>query len=147
MHRLAAIGRRLSSNTRIMSEQEKALHAQPPPDEEETLFDKIAKKQIPANIVYEDETAIAFRDISPQAPTHIVIIPKSRDGLSMLSRADTRHEPLLGHLMWVAAEVARRENLEEGWRLVVNNGRNACQSVFHLHLHLLGGRMFNWPPG
>ena len=147
MYRLAAIGRRLSSNRRIMSEQEKALHAQPPPDDEETLFDKIAKKKIPANIVYEDETVLAFRDVSPQAPTHIIIIPKNRDGLTMLTRADQRHEPLLGHLMWVAAEIARRENLDDGWRLVVNNGRNACQSIFHLHLHLLGGRSFNWPPG
>ena len=121
---------------------------QPPPVEEDTIFGKIARKEIPANVVYEDEQCLAFRDIAPQAPIHIVLIPKNKDGLTQLSRADERHKAILGHLMWVAAEVARREGLgESGWRLVVNDGRSANQTVFHLHLHIMGGRDFAWPPG
>lgn len=121
---------------------------QPPPQEEDTVFGKIARKEIPANIVYEDEQCLAFRDISPQAPIHIVLVPKNKDGLSQLSRAEERHKAILGHLMWVASEIARREGLgESGWRLVVNDGRSANQTVFHLHLHIMGGRDFAWPPG
>lgn len=121
---------------------------QPPPVEEDTIFGKIARKEIPSNVVYEDELVLAFRDIAPQAPTHIVLIPKAKDGLTQLSRAEERHKALLGHLMYVAAEIARKEGLtEDGWRLVVNDGRSAGQTVFHLHLHILGGRELGWPPG
>jgi histidine triad (HIT) family protein len=114
---------------------------------EPTIFDKIVAKQIPATIVFEDDSVLAFRDISPQGPTHIVLIPKARDGLTQLSKADDRHEQILGHLMVTAAKVARQEGLDKGFRLVVNDGPQGSQSVYHLHLHLIGGRQMNWPPG
>jgi len=121
---------------------------QPPPVEEDTIFGKIARKEIPSNVVYEDDQVLAFRDIAPQAPIHIVLIPKVKDGLTQLSRVEERHKALLGHLVYVAAEIARKEGLaEDGWRLVINDGRNAGQTVFHLHLHILGGREMAWPPG
>ena len=113
-----------------------------------TIFDKIIAKQIPAAILYEDETALAFRDVSPQAPVHFLVIPKHRSGLTQLSRATPAHEPLLGHLLAVAATVAKQEGLgESGFRVTVNDGPDACQSVFHLHLHVMGGRQLGWPPG
>ncbi|KAF5941089.1 hypothetical protein HYC85_022256 [Camellia sinensis] len=90
---------------------------------------------------------LAFRDISPQAPTHIVIIPKVRDGLTGLSKAEERHCHILGRLLYTAKLVAKQEGLEEGFRIVINDGPNGCQSVYHLHVHLLGGRQMNWPPG
>jgi len=96
--------------------------------------------------VYEDDQALAFRDISPQAPIHIVIIPKSQE-IPQLSKAKPKHKELLGHLMLVAGEVARKENLHDGFRVVINDGKKGCQSVYHLHLHLLGGRQLGWPPG
>ncbi|CAG9313762.1 unnamed protein product [Blepharisma stoltei] len=130
-----------------MSEVEQAQHPQIPAPNEETIFDKIASKQIPANIVYEDDLVMAFRDISPQAPVHIVLIPKHRDGLTRLLVAEERHKALLGHMMWAASEVARREHLEAGWRLTVNDGVWGSQSVYHLHFHILGGRQMGWPPG
>ena len=138
---------RLHLLRRAMSEAEKAQHAQPPAENEDTLFDKIVRREIPSTVVFEDERVMAFRDINPTAPTHIVLIPKNRDGLTQLSLAQERHRDLLGHLMWAAAEVARLENLAEGWRLVVNNGVHGCQSVYHLHLHIIGGRQLTWPPG
>jgi histidine triad (HIT) family protein len=112
-----------------------------------TLFDKIVSKQIPSTVVYEDDKVLAFRDISPQAPVHIIIVPKDRDGLTQLSKAEERHTEILGHLMVTAAVVAKQEGLVDGFRLVVNDGPQGCQSVYHLHLHLLGGRQMNWPPG
>mmetsp|Transcript_29273 Transcript_29273/g.52353 ORF Transcript_29273/g.52353 Transcript_29273/m.52353 type:complete len:124 (-) Transcript_29273:2365-2736(-) len=115
--------------------------------EEDSLFDKIVRGAIPSSKVYEDDLVFAFRDISPQAPVHIVLVPKNRQGLTGLRKADESHKALLGHLMWAAAEIARRESLDEGWRLVVNDGPSAGQTVFHLHLHILGGREFGWPPG
>lgn len=114
---------------------------------EPTIFDKIIAKDIPATIVYEDDDALAFRDINPQAPVHILIIPKKRDGLIGLSHATERNKAVLGHLMMVASQVARSEGLSDGYRVVVNDGINGCQSVMHLHLHLLGGRQLKWPPG
>lgn len=111
-----------------------------------TIFQKIIDREIPADIVYEDERALAFRDINPQAPTHILVIPKK--AIKGVSAAVSEDEAQLGHLFVVAAEVARREGLdEEGYRLVVNDGYNAGQTVFHLHVHLLGGRALSWPPG
>ncbi|KAJ7524780.1 hypothetical protein O6H91_17G021300 [Diphasiastrum complanatum] len=112
-----------------------------------TIFDKILSKQIPSTVVYEDEKVLAFRDISPQAPTHIILIPKERDGLTQLSKAEERHEEILGHLLYVAKVVAQQEGLDDGFRIVINDGPNGCQSVYHLHLHLLGGRKLGWPPG
>ena len=97
--------------------------------------------------MYEDDLVLAFRDISPQAPVHIVLIPKNRNGLTRLFVAQENHKELLGHMTWAASEVARREKLDAGWRLVVNDGVLGSQSVYHLHFHILGGRQMAWPPG
>jgi len=111
-----------------------------------TVFKKIIDRQIPADIVYEDDLCLAFRDINPQAPTHILVIPKQE--IPSLSQASPNDHKLLGHLLLKAAEVARMEGLEfDGYRVVVNNGRDGGQAVDHLHLHVLGGRKLNWPPG
>ncbi len=109
------------------------------------LFCKIARKEIPAKIVYEDADVFAFEDISPQAPTHILICPKKH--FASLNEAAAEDQGVLGKLQLVAAQLARERNLLEGYRTVINSGRGAGQSVFHLHLHLLGGRSFRWPPG
>ena len=109
-----------------------------------TIFQKIIDKEIPADIVYEDEQALAFRDINPAAPTHVLVIP--RKPIANVAAMDAGDKELLGHLLWVAGEVARQEGLED-YRLVTNNGEGAGQSVFHLHVHLLGGRALGWPPG
>lgn len=112
----------------------------------ETIFSKIIRKEIPANIVLETESVLAFRDVNPQAPVHVLVIPKKP--LKDLASAETEDRDILGELFLAAAEVARREGLSEsGYRVVVNNGAGAGQSVFHLHLHVIGGRSFNWPPG
>ena len=108
------------------------------------IFSKIAHGEMDADIVYQDEQCVAFRDINPQAPTHILVIPKRE--IAMLSDITESDEGLLGHLVRVAADVAKQEGLEH-YRLVVNNGAGAGQSVFHLHVHGLGGRGFGWPPG
>jgi len=113
---------------------------------EVTLFDKIVSKQIPATILYEDETALAFKDINPQAPIHFLVIPKNRDGLTQLSKATDRHEALLGHLFHVASKVALQEGCDKGFRVVTNDGVQGCQSVYHLHLHVFGGKQLGWPP-
>ena len=110
-----------------------------------TIFLKIVDREIPAKIVYEDDQALAFHDITPVAPTHVLIIPKKPiDQIENMKKEDA---PLFGHLMWVATEVARKLNLTDGYRLVMNNGVGAGQSVFHVHLHLMAGRGFDWPPG
>ena len=126
-------------------EQERAQNAQP---EEDTIFDKIVRKEIPANVIFEDDQCMAFRDIAPVAATHFLVIPKNRDGLTGISKAEPRHEALLGHLMVVVAKVAAQENLaNDGYRVVINEGRHGCQSVFHLHIHVIGGQQISWPPG
>jgi len=112
--------------------------------EGDTLFSKIIRREIPADIVYEDDRALAFRDINPQAPTHILIIPKHP--IPKLADAQPEDSDLLGHLLLTVAKVAQQENLSD-YRVVANNGAGAGQSVFHLHLHLLGGRPLQWPPG
>jgi histidine triad (HIT) family protein len=111
-----------------------------------TLFERIAAREIPADIVYEDDRAVAFRDVHPQAPVHVLVIPRRPlPGLAAATEAD---EALLGHLLWVAAKVAADLGLAAtGYRVVTNNGRDAGQSVDHLHLHVLGGRALAWPPG
>jgi histidine triad (HIT) family protein len=109
------------------------------------LFCKIAAKEIPAKVVYEDPDVFAFEDIGPQAPTHILICPRKH--FESLTDASPEDQAILGKLQLVAAQLARERNLLEGYRTVLNNGRGAGQSVFHLHLHLLGGRTFRWPPG
>ncbi|GLT43740.1 hypothetical protein SLA2020_176710 [Shorea laevis] len=134
-----------SSSSAMASEKEAALAAAP--SDAPTIFDKIIKKEIPANVVYEDDKVLAFRDIAPQAPTHILIIPKVRDGLTGLSKAEERHFEILGRLLYTAKLVAKQEGLEDGFRVVINDGPQGCQSVYHVHVHLLGGRQMNWPPG
>ena len=110
-----------------------------------TLFEKIINKEIPAEIIYEDDISIVIEDINPQAPTHLLIIPKKV--IPKLSDASTEDQNILGHLMLVAGKIAKQLELDETFRLVINNGAKAGQSVFHLHLHLLSGRSLNWPPG
>lgn len=112
---------------------------------EPTLFEKIIAREIPADIVYEDEQCLAFRDINPQAPVHILVIPKKP--ITMVSQADAEDEPLLGHLLTTAAKIAEQEGFGGAFRLAVNNGADAGQTVFHLHVHILAGRQFSWPPG
>ena len=110
-----------------------------------TIFGKVISREIPADIVYEDERCLAFRDINPQAPTHVLLIPKKE--LARLADASSEDGALLGHMMLVAGKIARDLGVDDAFRLVVNNGAAAGQSVFHLHLHILAGRPFDWPPG
>ena len=110
-----------------------------------TLFEKIINKEIPAEILYEDDISIVIKDISPQAPTHLLIIPKKV--IPKLSDASDEDQNILGHLMLLAGKIADQLGLDETFRLVVNNGAKAGQSVFHLHIHLLSGRTLSWPPG
>ena len=110
-----------------------------------TIFGKIIRREIPADIVYEDDHCLAFRDVNPQAPTHVLLIPKKE--ISRLGAAQGEDQALLGHLMLAAAKVARQLGVGDAFRLVVNNGAEAGQSVFHLHLHIIGGRPMRWPPG
>jgi histidine triad (HIT) family protein len=110
-----------------------------------TLFEKIINREIPADIVYEDELSLAFKDINPQAPTHILIIPKKP--IEKLSDANIEDQALLGHLMLVVGKIAEQLNLDNTFRIIINNGAGAGQSVFHLHLHLMSGRPLSWPPG
>lgn len=138
--------KRLRTLARSFSELEKAAKAKEPLPGESTLFDHIVSRKIPSRIVYEDDQSLAFHDINPQAPVHIVLIPKNRDGLTRLSRAETRHQNILGHLMLVVGKIAAQEKLPS-YRLVVNDGPLAGQSVYHLHLHILSGRVLAWPPG
>ena len=111
-----------------------------------TIFDKILAKQIPSDVVYEDDLCYCFRDIAPQAPTHILCIPKVRAGLTQIRNASESHEALLGHLMVKASQIGGKE-CPQGFRLVVNDGEHGAQSVYHLHIHILGGRQLTWPPG
>lgn len=111
----------------------------------ETVFAKIIRGEIPARIVHEDERCLAFHDVQPQAPVHVLVIPKKPvENVAALEGGD---EALAGHLVLVAAEVARRLGITDGYRLVFNCGRDGGQSVDHLHLHLLAGRRLGWPPG
>ncbi|VDN14752.1 unnamed protein product [Dibothriocephalus latus] len=127
----------------MSSEVEKAQTAAPAGGD--TIFGKIARKEIPAKIVYEDDQCMAFDDVSPQAPVHFLVIPKKP--IEMLGSAKKEDESLLGHLLFVAKTVADQKGLKNGYRVVVNNGKEGCQSVYHLHLHVIGGRQLGWPPG
>jgi len=109
------------------------------------LFCKIASGEIPSTAVYQDERAYAFADINPKAPVHVLIVP--RQHIDSLAEAAPDQNALLGHLFWVAAEIARNKGLAKGYRVVVNTGADGGQTVDHLHLHLLGGRQMTWPPG
>ena len=111
-----------------------------------TIFQKIIDREIPADIVYETDSVLAFRDINPQAPVHVLVIPKRPiSGVAQMGPSD---ENLMGQVMAAATEVARMEGIDEsGYRLVINQGLDGGQTVHHVHLHLLGGRRLNWPPG
>ena len=111
----------------------------------DTLFQKIIDKKLPADIIYEDDQCLVFSDINPVAPIHLLIIPKKR--INQLSMVDEEDQSLMGHLLLVANKVAKQLGVEDAFRLVVNNGEGAQQTVFHLHIHLIAGRSFTWPPG
>ena len=111
-----------------------------------TIFTHIIDRQIPADIVYEDEFCMAFKDINPQAPVHVLLVPKKE--IVSMATVETEDQTVLGHLMVKASEIASMLGLSEGgYRLVVNTNEDAGQSVYHLHIHILGGRKFTWPPG
>ena len=110
----------------------------------DTIFGRILRGEIPCDQVYADEHCLAFRDVEPQAPVHLLVIP--RQPIAQLSEAGEENQALLGHLLLVAARVARQEGLE-AFRTVINSGAEAGQSVFHLHVHVIGGRPLAWPPG
>ena len=112
---------------------------------EKTLFQKIMDREEPGDILYEDDLCAALRDINPQAPTHVLIVP--RKPIPTLDDLTEEDESLVGHLFLVAQEVAAEEGLTNGYRTVFNNGRDAQQTVEHIHLHLIGGRRMSWPPG
>ena len=111
----------------------------------DTIFSKIIDKEIPAEIIFEDDLCLAFNDVNPQAPTHILIIPKKP--ITKLSEADDDDQALLGHLLLKARDIANDLGFGEAYRLAINNGAAAGQTVLHLHVHLLAGRPFTWPPG
>ncbi len=112
---------------------------------EKTIFKRIIDDEIPARIVYQDALCLAFHDIAPQAPTHVIVIPKKE--IPSLDAAADEDAPLIGHLILVIRKLAKQLRLDGGYRVVVNCGPDAGQSVDHLHFHLLGGRALNWPPG
>lgn len=110
-----------------------------------TIFEKIIAGEIPADKAYEDDLCIAIRDIEPQAPVHLLIIPKKV--ISRVGDASLEDQSVLGHLLLIAGKIARQEGLKKGFRIVVNNGQAGGETVPHLHVHLLGGRQMQWPPG
>lgn len=118
-------------------------------EEPPTIFDKIISGEIPGTIVRDDKKCLAFKDINPAAPAHVLVIPKDRNGLSALRRASPEHVEILGHLMVVAGDIAKDESLGfgDGARIVINDGKDGGQEVPHIHLHVLGGRQMKWPPG
>ena len=110
-----------------------------------TVFQKIIDREIPADVLHEDDQCIAIRDVNPQAPAHLLVIPKKL--VLRIGEAEEEDGPLLGHLLLVARKVAEQEQLDDGFRLVINNGPAGGESVPHLHIHVLGGRKLSWPPG
>ena len=113
--------------------------------EENCLFCKIITGEIPGDFVHQDDRCVVIRDINPQAPTHVLVIPRKH--IASLAEAQTADEALLGHLLWAAAEVARMKGLSNGFRTVISTGRDGGQTVNHLHVHVFGGRAMHWPPG
>jgi histidine triad (HIT) family protein len=111
----------------------------------ETIFSKVISREIPADIIYEDDLALAFNDIHPQAPVHFLVIPKKP--IVKLADAESQDHAILGHLLLTAKRVAEQLGLENGYRVVINSGADGGQTVYHLHLHILGGRQMKWPPG
>ncbi|KAM7432421.1 Histidine triad nucleotide-binding protein 1 [Porites harrisoni] len=113
--------------------------------EGDSIFSKIIRREIPSEFLHEDEQCVAIKDINPQAPVHFLVIPKKP--IPQLSKADDTDEQLLGHLLLVAKKVAAEQNLTKGFRIVINDGREGGQEVYHIHVHVLGGRQLTWPPG
>ncbi len=111
----------------------------------ETIFTKIINREVPAEITYEDELCLAFKDINPQAPVHLLLVPKKP--IPQLCKQKAEDRELLGHLLAVVPQIAEQHNIGGRYRLVLNDGEEAGQTVFHLHLHILGGRQMQWPPG
>ncbi|KAH3870094.1 adenosine 5'-monophosphoramidase HINT1-like [Dreissena polymorpha] len=126
-----------------MADEVKQAHQAKPGGD--TIFGKILRREIPTPYIYEDDKCVAFMDISPQAPTHFLVIP--RKPIQCLDEAQDEDETLLGHLLLVAKKVAKEQGLDNGYRVVMNNGADGAQSVFHIHLHVMGGRQMEWPPG
>lgn len=113
-------------------------------DTEKTIFQKIIDREIPSDILFEDDLCVIIRDINPVAPTHVLIIPKKR--INRIEVATESDQLLLGHLLLTAGKFAREHHLENGFRLVINNGKDALESVPHLHIHLIAGKPMQWPP-
>tara|TARA_B100001013_G_C24439467_1_gene375085 strand:- start:72 stop:413 length:342 start_codon:yes stop_codon:yes gene_type:complete len=111
----------------------------------DTLFQKIINREIPAEILYEDDKSLVFKDINPVAPIHFLIIPKRQ--IEKAADVTQEDQSLMGHLLFVASKIAKQLGVEDAFRLVVNNGKGAQQTVFHLHIHFMAGREFTWPPG
>lgn len=111
----------------------------------DTIFGKIIRREIPANIIYEDDLALGFTDVNPQAPVHILVIPKKP--IPKLDEAELADQDLMGHLLLTVKKVAAQAGLTNGYRVVINNGNDGGQTVDHLHLHILGDRQMQWPPG
>jgi histidine triad (HIT) family protein len=111
----------------------------------ETIFSKIIRREIPADIIYEDDLALAFHDVQPQAPVHILVIPKNP--IAKLADAEPQDHALMGHLLLTVKRVAEQAGLTNGYRVVINTGEDGGQTVYHLHIHILGGRQMKWPPG
>ncbi|XP_073511223.1 adenosine 5'-monophosphoramidase HINT2 [Phyllobates terribilis] len=110
-----------------------------------TIFSKILDRTLPADIIYEDDQCLAFRDVAPQAPVHFLVIPKVQ--IPRISQVAQGDKELLGHLLVTASHLAQKEGLADGYRIVINDGQQGAQSVYHLHLHVIGGRQMRWPPG
>ncbi|EHB09950.1 Histidine triad nucleotide-binding protein 2 [Heterocephalus glaber] len=110
-----------------------------------TVFSRILDRSLPADILYEDQQCLVFRDVAPQAPVHFLVIPKKP--IPRITQAEEEDQQLLGHLLLVAKKIAKTEGLRDGYRLVINDGKLGAQSVYHLHIHVLGGRQLQWPPG
>ncbi|XP_075214995.1 adenosine 5'-monophosphoramidase HINT1-like [Lycorma delicatula] len=111
----------------------------------DTVFGKILRNEIPCKFIYEDDICVAFHDVNPQAPVHFLVIP--RKPISSIADTEESDSSILGHIMFTAKKVAEKQGLFKGYRIVINNGMHGAQSVFHLHLHVLGGRQLRWPPG
>ncbi|XP_058507912.1 histidine triad nucleotide-binding protein 1 [Solea solea] len=126
----------------MADETAKAQAAKPGGD---TIFGKIIRKEIPVDLIYEDEKCVVFPDINPQAPTHFLVVPKKP--IVQMSQAEDGDAELLGHLLIVAKKCAKDAGLSKGYRVVINDGPDGGQSVYHIHVHVLGGRVMGWPPG
>lgn len=143
---LPSFHRTLTIKSRSYSQNDEVAKAKSrQKSKDETIFSKIISKEIPADIIHEDDISLAFRDVNPQAPIHFLVIPKKP--ISMVEEATKPDQNLLGHLLLVAKDVAKKEKLQNGYRIVINNGKDGAQSVYHLHIHVLGGRQLTWPPG